>query len=180
MGYNIYHKDRTGHCGGVCIFIRVGLYSCDIEDEELKKIISGNSPEQLWRCVSNGNDQFLIGCLYRAPPGADKNKNTLIEKEIIKSTYYAKKAIDSHKFNGLFLAGDFNFPYVEWTRDGTSTVKGPENSPGAKFLNLLNDEFMSQNVYEPTFKQANGESKNVLDYVITDTPERIANLQIGP
>ena len=159
MGYNIYRKDRTGHCGGVCIFIREGLYSRDIEDEELKKNISGNNSEQLWRCVSNGNDQFLIGCLYRAPPGADKNKNTLIEKEIIKSTYYALKAIDSHILVNIwllflywhinicqymFLAGDFNFPYVEWTRDITATVKGPENSPGAKFINLFNDEFMNQ------------------------------------
>jgi hypothetical protein len=80
----------------------------------------------------------------------------------------------------MVLAGDFNFPYVEWDKEGTSHVKGTVNSPGANFIRLLNDEFLVQNVFEPTFRQANGEQKNVLDYVITDIEERITGLETGP
>ncbi len=78
------------------------------------------------------------------------------------------------------LAGDFNFPYVEWDTDNVAHVKGSNNSPGSNYIKLLNDEFLTQNVLEPTFRQANGETKNVLDYVISDIPDRNTELQIGP
>jgi hypothetical protein len=117
-------------------------------------------------------------CSYILPPGPDKTKNLLIENEIIKSTLYAKKAIDKNQFQGLVLAGDFNFPYVEWDTDNVAHVKGSNNSPGSNYIKLLNDEFLTQKVLEPTFRQANGETKNVLDYVISDIPDRITELKL--
>ena len=89
-------------------------------------------------------------------------------------------ANNKNKFNSLVIAGDFNFPYVEWDSFGTATVKGPSHSPGANFIKLLDDEHMTQNVTEPTFKPANGDPQNFLDYVIIDTPERISNILNGP
>ena len=56
-------------------------------------------------------------------PGEDNIKNKVVESEIIKSTYYAKKAIDKNQFEGMVLAGDFNFPYVESDKEDTSHVK---------------------------------------------------------
>ena len=180
IGFNNFRKDRLGHGGGVCIYIRDGLDSIEIPDEQLKQILEGSQSEQLWRCIPQGNTFILVGCIYRPPPGPDKTKNLLIENEIIKSTFYAKKAIDKNQFQGLVLAGDFNYPYVEWDTDNVAHVKGSNNSPGSNYIKLLNDEFLTQNVFEPTFRQANGETKNVLDYVISDIPDRITELQIGP
>ena len=42
-------------------------------------------------------------------------------------------------------------------------------------MHILQDEFINQSLIEPTFRQANGISKNVLDYVLSDTPERDIN-----
>ena len=58
-------------------------------------------------------------------------------------------------------------------------MTGPTDSPGDKFISLLDNEFITQNVWKPTFKQANGTFKNVLDYILTDKPERISNISIG-
>ena len=46
-------------------------------------------------------------------------------------------------------------------------------------MQLLDNEFISQNIWQPTFKQANGVCKNVLDYILTDVPDRVSNIVIG-
>ena len=123
---------------------------------------------------------ILIGCIYRPPPNPlQPEKSRVIDGEIIKSLFHAKKANDKNIFKGMIVAGDFNFPNVEWSDEGTATVTGSPNNPGRKFINFLNDEFITQNVWEPTFKKANGEAKNTLDYILSDIPERISNILIG-
>ena len=74
------------------------------------------------------------------------------------------------------LTGDFNFPYVKWLDDGSPQVLSNDASPGSVFIDLLNDESLTQNVHFPTFKQADDTLKNTLDYVISDTPERIQEI----
>ena len=76
---------------------------------------------------------MLIGCIYRPPPGPNRQKKQAIDSEIIKSFYYAKKANDKNILNGLIVAGDFIFPYIEWNREGIASVSGPTNSPGGNF-----------------------------------------------
>ena len=44
------------------------------------------------------------------------------------------------------------------------------------FIDLLDDESLTQSVHFPTFKQADDTLKNTLDYIISDTPERIQEL----
>ena len=41
---------------------------------------------------------------------------------------------------------------------------------------MLDDEALTQNVHFPTFKQADDTLKNTLDYIISDTPERVQEL----
>ena len=127
-----------------------------------------------------GNETFLIGCIYSPPPGSDKIKNSAVKSEIFKSIYYAKKVNDENKFKGLIIAGDFYFPYFKWDKDGVAYVKGSKTSPGANFMHFLEDQFISQNVIEQTFRQANGLSKKFLDYFLSQTPDRVINLSIEP
>ncbi len=176
--YDLFRRDRGSNGGGVCIYVRKGLDSIEIADENLEKVLNGKNSEQLWRCVSLNNQLILIGCIYRPPPSSDHTKNQKVDEEIIKSLFYAKKAVDKNVFSGLFVAGDFNFPYISWDKEGAAAITGSSNSPGEKFLKLLNDEFITQNVWLPTFRQANGEMKNTLDYILTDNPDRVSNLNI--
>ena len=100
----------------------------------------------------------------------------LIDKEINKNIKAAKRSINKKKHGGLLLAGDFNFPYIKWLDDGSPQILGSDTSPGSIFIDLLDDEALTQNVYFPTFKQADNNLKNTLDYVICDTPERVQEL----
>ena len=129
--------------------------------------------------IDNGQGQILIGCIYRPPLGTDHLKNIKIDNEIIKSLYYAKKSNKKNVFNGLVVVGDFNFPYIEWSEEGVTNMTGPTDSPGDKLISLLDNEFITQNFWKPTLWQANGTCKNVLDYILTDKPERISNISIG-
>ena len=63
------------------------------------------------------------------------------------------------------VAGDFNFPDIKWLDDGSNQVLNNETSSSAIFINLLEDESLSQNVYFPTFKKADGNMENTLDYL---------------
>ena len=47
-------------------------------------------------------------------------------------------------------------------------------------LEVLDDCFYTQNVRDPTFQVSRHDSKNVLDLVITECPERIYNITHGP
>ena len=50
------------------------------------------------------------------------------------------------------IAGDFNFPYVEWSEEGVFNITGPTDSPGDKFISLLDYEFITQNVWKPILR----------------------------
>ena len=71
------------------------------------------------------------------------------------------------------IPGILTFFYVERDKNGVSSIKGSQSSPGTNLMQFFEDEFITQSVTESTFRQANG--KNVFDYVLSDMPERIIN-----
>ena len=74
-----------------------------------------------------------------------------------------QKSNNKNVFNGLVEAGDFNFTYIEWSEEGVVNMTDPTDSPGDKFISLLDNELITQNFWKSTFRQANGTEKNVLD-----------------
>ena len=72
----------------------------------------------------------------------------------------AKSAVDQHKFNGLLIVGDFNYPNLKWNDDYSVEVVGKNISIAAKFINMLNDFSLYQNVNFATFQKANGTTTN--------------------
>ena len=118
----------------------------------------------------------MLGCIYRPPPSTNFLNNSFTDSEIVNSIVAAKQSLDSKKFDGLVIVGDFNFRYIKFFSDNTVSVFGPDDSPGNRFIGSLNDMSLRQLVNFPTFRKADGTMTNTLDYLIKDSPERISTL----
>jgi len=171
-GYSIYRRDRGTPCGGVAIYIQDGLEHGEPVDKEISKLGHGkDTTEQVWCYVKTEKDSILIGCVYR-PPTSNAVTNLRIQESLKK----AKRVVDTGKYTGMLVAGDFNLPKIKWLCDGSAELIGPENSLAGYFLQEIQENNISQHVTIPTFKQANGTCVNTLDLVFTDTPERIPSV----
>ena len=76
------------------------------------------------------------------------------------------------------IAGDFNFPNIIWDNNSVQVLGSNISSPNSKFVDIINDESLTQNILMPTFLQANSTCVNTLDYVITDDPSRVSSVSI--
>ena len=126
--------------------------------------------------VDTGQEIIIISTLYR--PTTIKSSLPQIDKEINKNIKAAAKFTNTKKRNrGLLITGDFNFAdEITWLDDGSSQVQTNEHSPGQIFIDMLENESLTQNVKSPTFQRADGQINNTLDLIISDTPERISEL----
>ena len=144
--------------------------------QTLKKKLTSKHTEQLWLQVDTGQEIIIISTLYR--PTTIKSSLPQIDKEINKNIKAAAKFINNKKRNrGLLITGDFNFAdEITWLDDGSSQFQTNEHSPGQIFIDMLENESLTQNVKSPTFQRADGQIHNTLDLIISDTPERISEL----
>ena len=171
--YQIFRQYRASHGGGVAVYTR-----SDLKTKQVNELYSQHS-EQLWLELTLPNESLLLGCVYRPPISTryhDGDSLEQTESEINMNLIKAKKLVDSKKFNGLLIAGDFNHPNISWGPDNYVELHGSSNSPASRFLDTLQDLTLIQHVTFPTFMQANATCKNILDYVITDSPESISNI----
>ncbi|XP_065642130.1 uncharacterized protein LOC136073821 [Hydra vulgaris] len=159
--YTVYLRNRTIRGGGVAIYVRKDIHSfeCEFSDE----LIS----EQIWCQILIGNDILLIGCIYRQP--FTKYESNL---QINKSIKRARALIDNGKFTSVLIVGDFNYTDIRWSDLGGKCKKGKQSSK--IFLKTIDDCFLSQFVTKPTF------INNTLDLVLSEDPDRIHNITIGP
>ncbi|XP_065678215.1 uncharacterized protein LOC136093184 [Hydra vulgaris] len=123
--------------------------------------------EQIWCQFIIGNDILLIGCIYRQP--FTKYESNL---QINKSIKRARALIDNGKFTSVLIVGDFNYSDIRWSDLGGKCKKGKQSSK--IFLKTIDDCFLSQFVTKPTF------INNTLDLVLSEDPDRIHNITIGP
>ena len=70
----------------------------------------------------------------------------------------------------LYVCGDFNFPDINWD---FQVAPGSDNLP-SMFCDIINDSFLTQMNHAPTRIADN--SRNILDLVFTNQPERICGL----
>ena len=171
-GYSLFRKDRIGkRGGGVCIYVDESIKSYCISNADL----SNENIEQIWCSVEIGNEKILRGCYYR--PG-DTDVNYC--KEIVESINTAKKLVESKKYNGLLIGGDFNFSTIKWNDEcmGFNTVES--YVPSNLFLDCLHDNFLVQNIAINTFQNNVDETTNVLDYIVTDSSNRILLIEHHP
>ena len=171
-GYSVYRHDRISHGGGVAIYVRN-----DIECAQLD-CISFYTSEQLWLEVRLNREKIILGCIYRPPSVNNRNNTSHFEfDEICKNIRLTKMLVDQGKYDGLLIAGDFNFPNLVWSSEHYfAEVNGSDSCFASVFLDLLNDESIVQHVNFPTFMKSDLSCVNFLDLILSDAPERISDL----
>ena len=162
-----YDLDNTGFMSfhnnngrGISIYVKNTLPS-EVVTFETDFCIS------LWVRIRIRNSTVLIGCIYRSPNSSPENNAKL--NTLIQSAVNLKEGV-------TIITGDFNYKEVDWNLNQVRC--GPEH-PASVIHDTINDLFLSQLVMEPT-RFRSGENQNTLDWVITDSPNKIGNLNYGP
>ena len=80
----------------------------------------------------------------------------------------------------MILAGDFNLK-IKWQQGQEDCIPIKyEGKSEKKFIANLENCFMSQHIHLPTFQTSPFIMTDTLDLIITDTPERMNELIMGP
>lgn len=185
--FKFFKKDRNGKGGGVIIYTKDNLYSSELTDPALRRNLceANNAVEQVWCEVSRdpSDRKLLLGCIYRPPLNSRTSQDKLLHTQTIdfinKSISIAAKAIENELYDGLCLAGDFNFPDLKWSSDMVLNCGKPDG-PAGTFLDTLNGNSLHQAVRDPTFFNSLFQPTNVLDLIISDRAERTDIISIDP
>jgi hypothetical protein len=170
-GYEAYtfnRKNRIG--GGVAIYVSKNLDSFEIFDELLCDV----NIEQNWCGIKVANELILAGCIYR-PPGVNESDPKIVE--CLKRSY---NFMQKFKYSGVLICGDFNCPRIDWNSGGFPIVSSPTDSFDYLLVDSLQENFYFQNIISPTYQDACGIDKSLLDLVITESNDRIYNICHGP
>jgi hypothetical protein len=175
--YQLFRKDRAcsnvkSKGGGVCIYAR-----SDINCSETSNSILSKATEQIWCEIVSGVDILLVGCIYK-PPETDVSP-------IVTSLYEARRLLESSHITGIVVMGDFNFRNITWDQNGVPfasfrSITKSEQASTDRFIECYYDCFLYQHVFEATFQKGDGNAKSVLDLVLSESPERIFEFEIGP
>lgn len=109
----------------------------------------------------NKTEKLLIGLVYRSESGTDQNNeqlNVLINE------------CSNKGYKKLLIMGDFNYPSIDWGLLST------RNRTECLFLNTIQDNYMFQQVNEPTRWRV-GNKPNILDLVLTNEESVIPNIE---
>ena len=144
----------------------VTIYVNDRLKSELVNINS-DFKDQIWvRIELSTNHKILVGGLYRSPNSDITNNDHLIN--LFDQLTNRIKGMDT------IIMGDFNFKEIDWKH---MTVATSNTHPAYRLFEKINDLFIEQVVLEPT-RHRKGQTPNTLDWVLTNFPEKILNLQV--
>ena len=148
---------------GIAIYVKEWL-----RPQELNS--PSNFDEQLWislRPNENGDDDILVGGLYRSP--------SLDEEASVQDLGMALEKIlqQKPKKTQLILCGDLNIKGINWEQE----VCEPGASRGAHmFLDKVHDLLLYQHVTQPT-RYRQGQTSHILDLVFTDSGNIVENVE---
>ena len=139
------------------ILVRSTITSTEIVEIEPKA-------EVIWVKISiKGSRDFYLCCHY-SPSVTDKTYITFLSDSLHR--------LGNH--NGhIFIGGDFNLPDWDWEQNQMKNIPN-EISNHKEFINLLNDNGLTQLVTKPT------RLENTLDRMITNNPTRGNRTEILP
>ena len=120
----------------------------------------------VWGILKLSKDErILVGVVYKSPNSDPENLSNLIS--------LMEKAANWNGVDSKLIMGDFNFPGIDW--EGLS-INGRENSIPAKFLNVVCDNLLHQNIdFYTRYRQ--GQVPSLLDLVFTDDDQRIEGME---
>ena len=172
-GYSMYlnfEADMTdlGNLGirGVAIFIKENIGANAIS------LLETSSVENLWLNIKiQGNDNLLLGCIYRSPSG-----NSAAQRESTEQVCELLRDAASRNNSHLVIAGDFNYPEIDWknmlSRAGTS-------HHSHLFIQCVQESFLFQSVDEPTRFRI-GTQPNTLDLLLSNEDGMITDVVYKP
>jgi len=140
-------ETKDGIGGEILVFVRNGLTIFNVDVNKF----NFNRYCKFSLLSENGEGNLNITIVYRSPNSSDLNNSELCT------------ILREHDKNCIFI-GDFNFPGINWTNQ--SSVKKSQ-----EFLDETIFAGLHQIVDFPTHIKG-----NILDLVITDSPNNIVNI----
>ena len=127
-GYVMFKKDRMGRRGGgVLLYIKESIPAYEVQLQE-----EADCKEALWCKLVTGHTTVTIGVVYRCPNITIQNNEKI------------HKAISEVSKGDCIIMGDFNHGNIKWDSQQSTWVEDQ------KFLCLVQDNFLTQHVLEPT------------------------------
>ena len=158
-GYNLFTNNlQIKTTRGIAIYIKTDL---EVWEYDIK--IKYN--EALWlKIKTNRSDYLLLGCVYRSPNSNKKSDEILLK---------LFNEIANLQITNILITGDFNLPGINWS---SNTVNGYDHICYKKrFVDCIRDCFMEQMLDHCT--RSRGNSVNILDLILTRTPEKIQMIE---
>ena len=149
-GYVMFRKDRMGRRGGgVLLYIKENIPAYEVQLQE-----EADCKEALWCNLVTGHTTVTIGVVYRCPNITIQNNEKI------------HNAISEVSKGDCIIMGDFNHGNIKWDSQQSTGVEDQ------KFLCLVQDNFLTQHVLEPT------RAARVLDIVLSSQKEFVDNVVI--
>ena len=149
-GYVIFRKDKMGKGGGgVLLYIKetIPAYEEQLQEE-------ADCKEALWCNLVTGHTTITIGVVYRCPNITIQNNEKV------------HNAISEVSKGDCIIMGDFNLGNIKWDSKQSTGVEDQQ------FLCLVQDNFLTQHVLEPT------RAARVLYIVLSSQKEFVDNIVI--
>ena len=162
-GYTINQVNLNTESGkGIIVYSHYSL------DKSVIQIKLGNSFDEacLLEVRLRNGDTLLFGCIYRSPThteSSDENNEQLIK---------LIEKINAKKYSHICLVGDFNYKNINWK---TWTTPHGESSKESKFLDILRDCFLFQQVEEVTRSRGNDEP-SLIDLILTNEELQVSDI----
>ena len=161
---NIELEDYNGfHCNtgrGVSIYVKQ-----DYKAEALN--INTVFNDHIWVRIITEKQPVVIGCIYRSPNSPNENNEALLK---------LLEEVNSMNNTNLVIVGDFNYKEIDWCN---KVVHARLEHHASRIYDKLNDLFLEQLIQKPT-RYREGETQNVLDWVITNIKDYLVNLDLYP
>ena len=149
---------------GVCLFVKNNIDCVQLsEPEQIFK------PSIFCKILTNNNDFLIFGLVYRSEDKCTDTENENLNKQI-------DFIMQKYSKNKVIIVGDFNYPDIEWEHDHCN--KSPEHK-SSKFLETINDNFLTQCVTEPTHHKPNT-TPSLIDLIICNDPDFIDKVDHSP
>ena len=156
---------NLGECGqrGISIFLKESIKATQVVFHVPSEI------EHLFVQIHlTGPDQLLVGCIYRSP-SAHGLSSTLKLVELLKICSLGKK---SH----VLVAGDVNFPQIDWV---SGFSHAPDGHHTHLFTDCLNECGLTQHVTTET-RFRDGVRPSSLDIILSNEEGLVKNIVYHP
>ena len=114
-------------------------------------------------CEFNGKNQekVLLGCMYKSPNSSKQNVEKMID---------TLKNLSTEDYDIICIAGDFNYPKIQWEGGGIETGEN------FVFVECLKDAYLEQKVVKPTRNVRLDQKANIVDLVLINDDKMISEI----